>query len=167
MVWDEDPQFAVAGGFVPEYKAETSRVDLERIRSLIAEGWKRWTQSGPVAMTPIADVDLGFTKLRLAELEWSSPLLLATFGPPGVRITNSFDKPLVYEMKGPYSGWGGPYTLAPGENHHFPITYPVVFRRKLDGQQAFTLPVGSHSEFRTPMSGGPPALFEAREPGEE
>lgn len=166
MVWDENPQFGVQGGFVSEYKADNSSIDHDRIKTLITEGWKRWTQSGPMAMTAIPDVDLGYTKLRIADLEWSSPLLLATFGPPGVRITNSFDKMLVYEMKGPYSGWGGPYTLEPGENHFYPITYPVIFRRKLDGQQMFTLPVGSHSEFRTPLSGGPPALLEAREPGE-
>jgi poly(3-hydroxybutyrate) depolymerase len=166
MVWDENPQFAVEGGFSADYKPDNSTVDHARIKKLIEDGWKRWTQSGPMASTSVPDVDLGFTKLRISDLEWASPLFLATFGPPGVRISNSFDQPLVYEMKGPYSGWGGPYTLAPGEDHYFPITYPVIFRRKLDGQQAFTLPVGSHSEFRKPMAGGSPALFEAREPGE-
>lgn len=166
LLWDDNPQFDVKGGFASGYEAENKNINQDRIKSLISEGWKSWTQNGPMKAATIPDVNLGFTKLRIADLDWSSPLLLATFGPPGVRITNSFDKPLVYEMKGPYSDWGGPYTLAPGEDHHFPITYPVIFRRKLDGQQMFTLPVGSHSEFRVPATGGAPVLFEAREPGE-
>lgn len=168
LVWDENPQFEVRGGFAPGYKPENANIDHDRITSLISDGWKNWMQNGPMTTTNIPDVNLGYSKLRIADLDWSSPLLLATFGPPGVRISNSFDKPLVYDMKGPYSDWGGPYTLKTGEDHYFPITYPVLFRRKINGQyQAFTLPVGSHSEFRVPSAGGPPELFEAREPGED
>ena len=89
------------------------------------------------------------------------------FGPAGVKITNSSDRPLVYETKGPYSGWGGPYTLKPGAAHDFPIAYPMVFRRQVDaGYQMFTLPAGSHSEFRTKVAGTAPQLFKAREPDE-
>jgi hypothetical protein len=84
-----------------------------------------------------------------------------------VKITNTSDKTLVYETKGPFSNWGGPYTLKPGAVHDFPITYPLIFRRRVaNNYQMFTLPVGTHSEFRAKVSGTPESLYKAREPAD-
>jgi hypothetical protein len=105
--------------------------------------------------------------LRADDAVWSSPDVYAVFGPAGVKITNTSDKSLAYETKGPYSGWGGPYTLKPGQTHDYQIAYPLIFRRRAStptGYQMFTLPPGTHSEFRTKISGTPEALYKAREP---
>ena len=112
----------------------------------------------------IPDLDFGLTKLRLSEARWAAPWLGVTFSAPGVKITNSTDKPLAYETKGPYSSWGGPYTLAPGKTHRYDIAYPMTWRTRIAGQQsAYTLIPGTHSEFRVPRGGGNPELFKARE----
>ena len=57
-----------------------------------------------------------------------------------------------------------PYTLEPGESHDYPIAYPLIYRRRIDGQYVqYALAPGSHSEFRKPQAGGSPRLFKARE----
>src|SRR4029078_10082846 len=89
--------------------------------------------------------------------------------PLAVTLTKRRKKPLAYETKGPYSGWGGPFTLKPGDTHNYQIAYPLIFRRRANtptGYQMFTLPPGTHSEYRTKISGTPEALYKAREPEE-
>jgi hypothetical protein len=55
--------------------------------------------------------------------------------------------------------------LKEGGHDFYNIAYPLMFRRQTAGGQLeyFTLPVGSHSEFRKPLTGDVPQLFQARE----
>lgn len=164
--WDNGARIEAQGRFAEGYQPQDRSLDMEKIKSLFAAGWDEYVHGGPTTQLDLPDIDLGYTKLRAAEAGWAPPTLYAVFTSPQLKLVNSFDKPLVYETKGPYSGWGGPYTLEPGKSHEFTIPYPMVFRRKTEtGYQMFTLPAGSSSEFRTPPSGGgAPALFQAREP---
>ncbi len=99
----------------------------------------------------------------MSEIGWSDPDLYVTFSIPKNKITNTSKVALVYETRGPNSGWGGPYSLQPGKSHVFEIPYPLTYRRRTEtGVEVYTLPVGSHSEFRVPLKGGSPRLFEAR-----
>ena len=50
--------------------------------------------------------------------------------------------------------------LEPGKTHEFDISYPLTYRRN---GEIDTLAPGSHSEFRVPLKGGAPSLFQARE----
>lgn len=166
IVWDDKAQIDVKGRFADGYQAQDSAIDIDKVRSLFDAGWEEYVHGGPPAQIDLHDIDLGFTKLRAMEVGWKDPDLYAVFGPPGVKLTNSTDKPMVYQTKGPYSDWGGPYTLAPGGTHEFPIAYPMVFRRQgPTGYQMFTLPVGSHSEYRE-LKPGQGVLYQAREPEE-
>ena len=107
------------------------------------------------------------TAHRTSDAGWAAPDFYAVFGPAGVKITNSSDKALVYQTKGPYSDWSAAYTLKPGAVHEFPITSPMLFRRRVANNfQMYTLPAGSHSEFRTKVPGTPEDLYKAREPEE-
>ncbi|MCH7687960.1 MAG: prolyl oligopeptidase family serine peptidase [Planctomycetes bacterium] len=162
--WDLQAEITPSARFVSTYKPKNPKIDVEKILELFSSSWQAWTAGGPVAEAEVPDLNLGYSKLRLKEIRWSAPhLLLAKFAEPGVRITNSSAQQLVYETKGPHSKWGDPITLPPGEFHEFEIAYPLLYRRKLGSSyRMFTLPVGSHSEFRVPKSGGAPQLFEAR-----
>jgi poly(3-hydroxybutyrate) depolymerase len=163
--WDDKAQIEAKARFVEGYPAEETSIDVAKLKSLFDAGWEEYIHGGPPAQLELPDINLGYTKLRANDAGWAPPSLFATFGPPGVKLTNSSEAPLVYETKGPYSGWGGPYTLAPGGTHEFPIAYPMVFRRRLGGgYQSFTLPAGSHSEFR--LVTGQAMLYQAREPDE-
>jgi len=164
---DGAAQIDVKGQFASGYEAQDRQIDVERVQTLLAAGWDDFISVSGPPQANLPDIDLGYTKLRADDIGWSAPELYAVFGPPGVKITNSSDKPLSYETKGPYSDWGGPYTLKPGASHDFPIAYPMLFRRRVAaGYQMFTLPAGSHSEFRTKAAGTPPDLYKAREPDE-
>ncbi|MBS0264556.1 MAG: hypothetical protein JSS02_21660 [Planctomycetes bacterium] len=162
---DGPVEIEVAGRFAAGYTPQNDTLDLAKVQSLFKEGWDDFVNYGGAPQVDLPDVDFGYTKLRADEVAWSAPSLSTSFGPAGVKITNSSDKPLVYETKGPYSGWGGPYTLKPGDHHDFPISYPMLFRRTVGtSYEMFTLPVGSHSEYRSKVAGTPAKLWQAREP---
>ena len=60
---------------------------------------------------------------------------------------------------------GETLTLKPGDSHEFELPYPLTYRRNgAKGPEVYTLIAGSHSEFRVPLSGGPPSLFAANKP---
>lgn len=161
LTWTDNPQLTVAAE-TPDGKA--LQIDRDKLTALFVKCWNSWTQQGPAAQTIIPDIDLGLTHLRLSQAGWQNPFLGVTFSPPGLRITNSSTQSLVYETKGPFSDWGGPYTLEPGGFHEYEIAYPLIYRRKVGNDyHMFTLAPGSHSEFRAPRDGSEPQLFQARE----
>jgi poly(3-hydroxybutyrate) depolymerase len=161
MDWVGDPEVRARGRFAPGYTPRDSTLDIEKIRQMFLQGWQSWTQSGPATELAVPDIDLGYAKLRLAESRWSVPHMLIGFAPPGITISNSSEISLEYETKGPYSDWGGPYVLEPGEEHAYEISHPLHFRRKApSGMEAYTLPVGSHCDYHAPAAGGNPQLFQ-------
>jgi predicted esterase len=164
LKWDGETAVSVNTSFAEGYTPSDATINDDALISLFRESWKRWTDQGPASQTIIPDFDLGLTQLRLTDVSWDSPALAVTFSPPGVKLTNSVKENLVYETKGPFSGWGGPFTLTPGNSHEYPIAYPLIYRRRIDGQYVqYALAPGSHSEFRVPQTGGSPRLFKARE----
>ncbi|MDB5341315.1 MAG: phospholipase/Carboxylesterase [Planctomycetaceae bacterium] len=156
LSWSEQPTVKASARFAPGYTAENTDIDTAKLEELFQAGWKEWTHSGTASRVAVPDIDLGYCKLRLKHVAWSAPELAAVFGKPGVRITNLSPQSVVYETKGPYSDWSQPYTLKAGDYDAFDIAYPMLFRRTTpDGRiEMFTLPAGSHSEFRVPQIGG-------------
>jgi predicted esterase len=164
LKWEGGAEITVQAGFADGYEPTDGTIHEDILVGIFRDSWKRWTGQGPAAQTIIPDFDLGLTQLRLSDVSWKDPTLSVTFSPPGVKLTNSSEENLVYETKGPFSGWGGPFTLEPGKSHEYPIAYPLIYRRRIDGQYVqYALAPGSHSEFRTPQAGGAPRLFKARE----
>lgn len=162
LTWSGEPEMIVNAKFTSD--SADGKIDTAALEDIVRQAWHGWTGLGPASQTVIPDLDFGLTKLRLSEASWAAPWLGVTFSAPGVKITNSMDKPLAYETKGPYSSWGGPYTLAPGKTHRYDIAYPMTWRTRIAGRQsAYTLVPGTHSEFRAPRNGGDPELFKARE----
>ncbi|MES2792618.1 MAG: alpha/beta hydrolase-fold protein [Planctomycetota bacterium] len=166
MAWNEQPTVKVSARFAPGYEAENPEIDTAKLEQLFQAGWKEWTHGSPASRVAVPDIDLGYCKLRLKNVAWLAPNLAAVFGKPGVRITNLSNESVVYETKGPYSDWSKPYTLKAGDYDSYDIAYPMLFRRTTaEGRvEFFTLPVGSHSEFRAPQMGSKTAqLFQAKE----
>ncbi|MDB5386418.1 MAG: phospholipase/Carboxylesterase, partial [Planctomycetaceae bacterium] len=164
MKWDAEPVIKATARFAPGYEPEDKDLKTEQMEQLFAAGWKEWTQSGTSTHVTIPDVDFGYTRLRLKDVAWHAPNLTATFGKPGVQISNLTKEDFVYETKGPYSDWSTPFTLKPGGSNYFNIAYPLLFRRTgPSGQlEMYTLPAGSFSEYRDPIAGGKPQLFQAK-----
>lgn len=164
LLWSGERNIVADAKFTGEQPPENKTINTERLAEVSRRAWGKWAGQGPATQTVIPDIDLGLTQMRLSEAAWKSPWLGVAFSAPGVKITNSSEASLAYETRGPYSNWGGPYELEPGDTHEFEIAYPLGFRRRADGEYVeFTLAPGSHSEFRIPQSGGSPRLFRARE----
>ena len=161
--WTGDPSVVASARFAPGYRPKDGTLNRSKIREMFVTAWQAWTKSGPVARSRVPDVDFGYSKLRLSAASWNSPSLALRFAAPGVKISNLSKVPLVYQTKAPDSRWSDPITLPPGQDHEFDIAYPLLYRRRVDGRyRMFTLPAGSHSEYRAPRRGGPLQLFKSR-----
>lgn len=164
LSWAKSADIQIEGRFVPGYEPQDSELKLDALKEAIVVGWREFTEEGSATDAELPDIDLGYTKLRAADVLWSNPYLSATFGPPGVKLSNASQQPFVYETKGPYSGWGGPYTLKPGESVQFNIAYPLLLRRNTQGGvKTYTLPAGSANEFFVPAGKQSPELYKAPE----
>ncbi|MDZ4686798.1 MAG: alpha/beta hydrolase-fold protein [Planctomycetaceae bacterium] len=160
--WGEGATITGTGRFATGVEPTNAAINTERFVAMFRESWSKWTARGASA-TPVADLMFGTTKLRLQTLTGESATLTAGFDIPTIKLANLAEAEFVYETRGPRSGWGGPYTLSPGKTQEFVLTYPLTYRhRGPNGVEEYTLDVGSHSEFRVPVRGGPPRLFEAR-----
>jgi poly(3-hydroxybutyrate) depolymerase len=156
--WRDEPTIAVRGRFVNGSEPADLKIDAGRVRDVFAKGWKTWSESFSRSKPRVPDLVVGKLPLRMENLDWNTNGLVAAFAAPGVKLTNETTAALTYEVKGPRSTWGGPYTLEPGRSHEFDVPYSLVFRRRVGNQrELFTLPAGSHSAYRTPRSGGGPA----------
>jgi hypothetical protein len=154
LVWQGQATIDVLVHFASGYTPSDMRIDTDRLREVFAAGWRDWTESGPLAQLPIEDIDLGFAKMRMEGVSWQYPYLAVTFAPAGISVRNLTSNPVAYEMKGPYSDWGGPYTLEPDQTHAFRLAYPVTCRfRSNKHEKVFTLPPGERFEFQSPADG--------------
>ncbi len=151
------------GRFAETYKATDSSLNADRYVELFKESWAAYCANLKTATTDAPDISVGQAKLRMFDFEWKSPVLDVSYHIARIKLTNLSDQPFTYETKAPTSSWGAPLTLKPGASHEFEIPYPLTYRRNLSGgSEIYTLPVGSHSEFRVPVAGGAPRLFAAR-----
>ncbi len=148
MNWQGHATIDVQARFDPGYSPRDQRVDKVRISEILAAAWREWTETGTLASVSLEDFDVGFSKLRHERLNWTGSYLTSTFGPAGMTIKNQTQQPVAYEIKGPYSAWGGPYTLEPNQEHQFPVAYPVTCRFRGNQQKEYTLPAGSQFEFQ-------------------
>ena len=161
--WAPDPSVIVKGRFFKSAGEANGRIDTRAAAALFAESWQSWTKSLGGSNTSVPDIAFGTSALRLESIEPGDSHITARFAPPGLKITNKSQQQLVYEIKGPHSGWGGPYTLKPGKHHEFEVPYAVTYRRKVGSRYLlYTLPAGSHSEYRQPRGGGSPTLLRGK-----
>ncbi|MFK7778943.1 MAG: alpha/beta hydrolase-fold protein [Gimesia sp.] len=160
--WEGSSRLSGNARFAPGYKPKNSQIDQQKMQDLVRVAWNGWTRQGPASITEIPDIELGFGRYRVKQVNWSSPQLLATFSVPELKLTNKTKVELEYELKSPYSDWGGPYKLKPGASHAFDTATPLTYRRRVNNRlQVNTLSAGSHYEFFPEVGGQKVVLFEA------
>lgn len=163
--WKPGETVTGTGKFAEGYEPQDMTLNADKLAELFRDSWSKWTQQGSKTESNVPDLAFGDVKLRMSDLDWSAPVLVAGFKSAGIKITNLTEEPFTYEARGPFSSYGGPYTLKPGQSHEFDIPYPLTYRRQAKGvSEVYTLLSGLHSEFRVPISGGAPRLFQARTP---
>jgi len=160
--WEGGSRIGGNARFAPDYKPQDSQINQEKLRDLVQSAWDGWTKQGPASVAEIPDIELGFGRYRIKQVNWSSPQLLATFSVPELKITNKTKVEMEYELKSPYSDWGGPYKLKPGESHAFDAAMPLTYRRLINNRmQVYTLAAGSHYEFDPANGDQSGTLFES------
>jgi len=158
--WTAPPEIQVEGHLAKGVRPTKTELNLEIVRELFLAAWRSWSQSFAEAQAGVPDINVADVLLRLEAISWSADQLVVTFGTPGVKLSNETDRSLRYEVKGPNSRWGGPYTLPAGEAHEFAVPYDILYRRWTgNGYREFRLPAGSHSVYQSVRAGQPPRLY--------
>lgn len=157
--WEGGVRVDADGHFVASYKPEHPNLNNAALEQLFRESWDKWVNSGPAREIDVPDIDFGETRLRLTQAG-TAPHLFAEFAPPGIKLTNSSDKELTYQIRTPTSPWSASLTLPPGKSHEYDGATNFIYRTQTSqGYAMNTLPAGSHSEYRSPHAGGPEQLF--------
>ena len=153
------------GRFAEGYQAKDTSLNAESYIAQFRAGWLDYTKGTKVSEADVSDVTLGVSKLRLHDVKWTAPVVNVTFQLARIKLTNLSEEDFKYQTKAPTSGWGEMLTLKPGDSHEFELPYPLTYRHDgPKGPEVYTLFVGSHSEYRVPLTGGPPRLFAANKP---
>lgn len=161
--WLQASKVNGSGKLVEGYQAKDKTINSDRYVDQFNSAWAAYFSRIKDTSAEVPDITIGLSKLRLYDVKWSSPVMDVTYNLARIKLSNLSEEPFTYQTKAPTSAWGEPLTLKPGASHEFEIPYPLTYRRNLaSGTEVYTLPVGSHSEFRVPVTGGAPRLFAAR-----
>lgn len=163
--WLKTSTVTGTGKFADGYEAKDKTLLADKYVEKFRDAWKAYFSDIQATSADIPDFAIGMSKLRLNEVKWESPVLDVTYRLARIKLSNLTNEPFTYQTKAPTSAWGEQLTLKPGADHEFEIPYPLTYRRVTStGTEVYTLPVGSHSEFRVPVTGGAARLFAAKKP---
>jgi hypothetical protein len=119
-------------------------IHAERLAGMFRDAWRSWTTRQPGGDMDIPDVGLGGSVVRVHDVRWAGPQIMATFRTPATQVINRGGAAMQYEVRGPYSAWGPPRSLAPGRADEYDVPYPLTVRRWGDASSPqATCPVGS------------------------
>jgi poly(3-hydroxybutyrate) depolymerase len=152
------PKFGEIGGFrikskwtfAPGYKAENLEVDEERFVATVLKAREAAQLLEGVKPDSVHDVVLNGVPLRMDAMDFVKKHLVVQYQLPGVLVANDSNEPLTYEVRGPYTDWSKPRTLAPGDFDEYRVPYALTWRRRSTTEtQLYTLPLGKEVSFRT------------------
>lgn len=165
LEWLPGSSVTGTGRFAEGYQAKDGTLKSEPYIEKFGAAWQAYTKGATVSAADVADVTVGESKLRMHDVNWTAPVVDVTFHLARIKLTNLSEEDFKYQTKAPTSGWGEMLTLKPGDSHEFELPYPLTYRHEgPKGPEIYTLMVGSHSEYRVPLTGGHPRLFAANKP---
>ena len=142
------PKVVVNGRFAKGYEALDQTIRSETFARIFAAGWRDDEPNsflhGFCRESVVNDLEFGSTHIRLAGVNWHNPYIVFDYRLPRTRIRNTSDQPVTYQVRGPLSGWGGPYILPAGKSHDFPVPYAMTLRpNSADSTSTRPVPMGS------------------------
>jgi poly(3-hydroxybutyrate) depolymerase len=141
-------KLVINGRFADGYSPEDPTLHPDALADIFRTAWNAAGKLDIVDEVAMKDRLVGTANLRVNELGTIGPFITLRYLPARTRITNGTPEPIVYEVRGPQSGWGGPFKLEPGQSSDFPVPYPVTLRRSvLHREEIQTLPMGAHFVF--------------------
>ena len=91
----------------------------------------------------------GFT-LRWEAADWTGTHFAVRLERPAIRVRNSTDQPIEYQVQGVQTPWSELLRLAPGEFHEFRPATSLTWRTQGPaGETRFTLPLGIEANVKS------------------
>ena len=139
------PQWTFAASYTPE----NPHVDADRLVASVLKAREAAQLLDGVKPEGVADMVMNGVPLRLDVMDWRKDHLVTQYQLPGMLVANDSEQPLTYEVRGPFTGWSKPRTLAPGEFDEYRVPYAMTWRRREGAEtQLYTLPLGKEFSFR-------------------
>lgn len=151
------PKFAEIGKFVikskwsfaPGYEADDKSVEEEKFVAAVLRAREAAQLLEGVKPDAVHDVVLNGVPLRMDAMNWLNKHLVVQYQLPGVMVSNDSAEALTYEVRGPFTDWSKPRTLAAGEFDEYRVPYALTWRRRSDAEvQYYTLPMGKEISYR-------------------
>lgn len=151
------PKFAEIGqfkivsswSFDPSYKAENTSVEKDKFTAAVLKAREAAQLLEGVKPDAVHDVVMNGVPMRMDAMDWVKGHLVVQYQLPGLMVSNDSSEPLTYEVRGPYTDWSKPRTLAPGDFDEYRVPYALTWRRRTDTEvQYYTLPMGKEISYR-------------------
>jgi hypothetical protein len=143
LAWAGEPVIDVSGGYVGAAPSADQAVDRQRLSQLVKDGWVAWTKKDTKKQGEIPDLTVGDARLRIESLTWRGTDMIARYGTPDTRITNSGTRLVDYAVRSPFSAWGPRRQLKPGQTDLYETASQLIVRRFPEPiESALTVSVG-------------------------
>lgn len=151
LSWAGEPDIDVAGGYVHATASAAESVNHERLADLLKDGWRAWTNKDALVQGEVPDLTLGDARLRIQALNWRDSEMVARYGTPDTRITNSGTRLIDYAVRSPYSDWGSRRQLKPGQTDVYAVHSRLIVHRFPEPvENALDAPVGGELDLASP-----------------
>ncbi len=119
MDWEDSPVIQLTSS---DKVHPQGLLDLERE---FREAWIHWGRSQDRTPTPVEDLVIGDSRVRLDRVVIEPRLIIVDLVCPQAHLMVTGNSPLKYRVRSRDSYWSRPRTLAPGETHRYEVTDPV------------------------------------------
>lgn len=123
--------------------------NVEKLASQFEAGWNQ-TFTTFAMENVLRDVHRNGFTLRWEAADWTGTHFAVRLERPAIRVRNSTDQPIEYQVQGVQTPWSEPLRLAPGEFHEFRPATALTWRTQGPaGETRFTLPLGIEANVKS------------------
>ncbi len=129
--------------------ANAPAFDQEKLAAQFQAGWNETFTSFAMA-NQLKDMSRGGMTLRWEAADWTGQHFQVRLQRPAIRVRNSSDQPVEYQVRGTQSPWSETLKLAPGEFHEFRPPTALTWRSIMPAETSqFTLPLGFEAKIKS------------------
>ncbi len=133
--------------------ADAVPFDVEKLGTQFQAGWNQTFTTFAMA-NQLKDMQRGGMTLRWETAAWTGQHFAVRLERPAIRVRNSSDQTIEYQVRGAQTPWSETWKLAPGEFHEFRPPTALTWRTTAaTGETMFTLPLGieAHVKATNPL----------------
>jgi len=123
--------------------------DVEKLAKQFESGWNQTFTTFAMA-NPLKDIHRNGMALRWEAADWTGKHFAVRLERPAIRVRNTADQAIEYQVHGTGTPWSESLRLAPGDFHEFRPPTALTWRTtSAAGETLFTLPLGFEANVKS------------------